>query len=154
MFLLSVTGWSQANSCDLDGNGVVDVADVQASINMSLAMSPCSANIAGANVCNVIVVQRVVNASMGGSCFTSTGLHSVAVSWNASTSSGVAGYKVYRSTTSNGPYTLVSSVGNVTTFQDNTVQSGVTYYYVVRSVDGSNNESANSNQVQSVIPVP
>ena len=153
LLFLSVSGWSQTNSCDLVANGTVDAADVQAAINMSLGVSPCTANIAGANVCNVVVVQRVVNASLpGGTCFTSAGIHRVSLSWAASTSSGVTGYRVYRSTASNGP-TLVASLGNVTNYTDNGVQSGVTYFYVVRAVYGST-ESSDSNQAQAVIPVP
>src|SRR5689334_17296052 len=121
LFLLSVSGWSQTNSCDLDGNGTVDAADVQASINMSLGVSPCTASIAGANVCNIVVVQRVVNASLpGGTCFTSAGIHSVSLTWTASTSAGVTGYRVYRSTGSNTP-TLIATLGNVTSYRDNGV---------------------------------
>src|SRR5215472_117613 len=62
------TAWSQApsNACDLaTPYGTIDASDVQAAINMSLGVAPCTANIAGANVCNVVVVQRVINASLG-----------------------------------------------------------------------------------------
>jgi len=153
LFFFSTAVWAQ-NACDLNGDGQVNSSDVQAAINMSLGLSNCTANIAGANVCNVIVVQRVVNASMGGGCLTSTGIHTAALTWTASTSSGVAGYQVYRATTSGGPYTLLSSVGLATSFADNTVVSGTTYYYVVTAVDGNNNPSPYSNQAQAVIPVP
>ncbi len=152
---LSVAGWGQTNSCDLTNDGKVDTSDVQAAINMSLGLLPCTANVAGPNVCNVVVVQRIVNATLpGGTCVTSAGIHNVSITWTASSSTGVTGYHVYRGTTSNGPYTLVSSLGNLTTYTDNTVQSGVTYYYVVRAVDSTNTESSNSNQSQIVIPVP
>lgn len=154
LFFFSLSAWSQTNSCDLTLDGKVDAADVQAAINMSLGTSPCTANIAGPNVCNVIIVQRVVNASMGGGCTTSMGLHSVVLTWTPSTSSGVTGYKVSRATTSNGPYTLLSTLGLVSSYMDNAVQSGLTYYYVVTAVDNSNNTSPNSNQAQAVIPVP
>ncbi len=154
LLMCSASAWSQTNSCDLTADGKVDAADVQAAINMSLGLSPCSANIAGVNVCNIVVVQRVVNASLGGSCVTSMGIHSVSLTWTASTSSGVAGYKVYRGTASGGPYTLVGSVGLTTSYTDNTVMSGTTYYYVVTAVDSNNNVSPNSNQAQAVVPVP
>jgi hypothetical protein len=154
LFFSSVSLWGQTNACDLNGDGLVNSADVQLAINMSLGLTGCSANIAGANVCNVIVVQRVVNASLGGACLTSTGIHSVSLTWAASTSSGVAGYNVYRATTAGGPYTLLASAGLATSYQDNTVQSGTTYYYVVSAVDRSNNASPYSNQAQAVVPVP
>ncbi len=80
--------------------------------------------------------------------------HSATLSWTASTST-VAGYNVYRGTTSGGPYTkLNSSLVAGTTYTDNTVAAGQTHYYVVTAVDSSNIESVFSNQVQAVVPSP
>lgn len=154
LFLFSTSAWAQSNACDLNGDGKVDSSDVQAAVNMSLGLSSCSANIYGANVCNVVVVQRVVNASLGGTCLTGTGniAHSVSLNWNASTSSGVTGYKVYRATTSGGPYSLLTSVAT-TSATDSSVTSGQSYYYVVTAV-ASGVESSNSNQTQAVVPAP
>ncbi len=154
LFLLSVPAWAQNNACDLNADGKVDATDVQAAINMSLGLSTCTANIYGASVCNVVVVQRVINASQGGACLTGTGsvAHSVALNWNASTSAGVTGYKVYRGTTSGGPYSLLTTVGT-TSATDTSVASGQTYYYVVTAVDSAG-ESAYSNQSQAVVPAP
>ncbi len=78
--------------------------------------------------------------------------HSVALSWNASTST-VAGYNVYRSTVSGSGYTKVNAslvVG--LTYTDSTVQSGTTYYYVTTAVDSTGMESTYSNQVSAAIP--
>ena len=78
---------------------------------------------------------------------------SVDLTWSASTSSDVVGYNVYRGTVSGGPYTkLDSSPVSADTYTDTTVQSGLTYFYVVRSVDGSGTESANSTEVSAKIP--
>ena len=152
LFCLSATGWSQANSCDLTGDGKVDQADVQAAINMSLGIvTPCTANIAGANVCNVMVVQRVINASQGLGCLTSTGLHVVSLTWTAS--SGAVSYQVWRGTGAGGETLLASSIGT-TSYTDTTVVSGRTYYYVVKAVDSSNNVSPSSTEVQAPIPTP
>jgi HYDIN/CFA65/VesB family protein/centrosomal CEP192-like protein/ASPM-SPD-2-Hydin domain-containing protein len=80
--------------------------------------------------------------------------HSVTLAWNASTST-VVGYNVYRGTQSGGPYSVISSgPDSSTSYTDNVVQAGQTYYYVVTAVDGSGNESVNSNQAQAVIPTP
>jgi hypothetical protein len=78
--------------------------------------------------------------------------HSVTLSWTASTST-VAGYNVYRGTTSGGPYVKINS-SLVTTlgYSDTTVQSGTTYFYVVTSVDSSGNESPDSNEASAPIP--
>jgi hypothetical protein len=154
LFFFSVSARGQSNACDLTADGRVDASDVQSAINMSLGLSSCAANIYGSNVCNVVVVQRVINASLGGACLTGTGTvaHSVSLNWNASTSSGVTGYKVYRGTTSGGPYSLLSNV-SAASLTDNNVASGQTYYYVVTAVSSSA-ESSYSNQAQAIIPVP
>ena len=78
--------------------------------------------------------------------------HSVALSWNASTSV-VAGYNIYRSTVSGTGYTKVNSVlVPVLAYTDTTVQTSATYYYVTTAVDSTGAESAYSNQVSAVIP--
>lgn len=142
-----------ANACDLNSDGTVNQADVDLAINMSLGSSPCNANILGTGVCNVMVVQRIINASMGGACVIGNS-HSVSLSWVASTSA-VAGYNVYRGTTSGGPYTkLNSSLATGTSYVDTTVLAGQTYYYVVTAVDISNNSSVYSNEAQAVVPSP
>jgi ASPM-SPD-2-Hydin domain-containing protein/HYDIN/CFA65/VesB family protein/centrosomal CEP192-like protein len=79
--------------------------------------------------------------------------HSVALSWNPS-SSTVVGYNIYRGTASGGPYSKINAMNADTTYTDSSVQSGQTYFYVTTAVDGSGNESANSNQAQVVIPTP
>jgi Abnormal spindle-like microcephaly-assoc'd, ASPM-SPD-2-Hydin len=79
--------------------------------------------------------------------------HSVALSWNASTSS-VVGYNVYRGSASGGPYSKINSMDAATTYTDTSVQSGQSYFYVTTGVDSSGRESANSNQTQAVIPTP
>ncbi len=52
----------------------------------------------------------------------------VELAWSAV--AGAAEYRVYRSTTSGGPYTLLGT-STTTGFTDHTVDGGVTYYYVV-----------------------
>jgi hypothetical protein len=153
--VFSASAWGQINACDLTQYGRVDQNDVQAAVNMALGLAPCSANVFGSGVCNAVVVQRVINASLpGGTCLTGTGTvaHTVSLTWNTSSSVGVTGYKVYRGTTSGGPYSLLSTLGAVTSYTDNNVQSGQTYYYVVTAVGSA--ESGYSNQAQAVVPVP
>jgi fibronectin type 3 domain-containing protein len=67
----------------------------------------------------------------------------------------VVGYNVYRSTVSGGPYTLLTSTPVPgTTYTDNAVQAGVTYFYVVTAVDANGNESAFSNEAPVTVPTP
>ncbi len=78
--------------------------------------------------------------------------HSASLNWMPSVSN-VTGYNVYSSTKSGGPYSKVTS-GPVpsTGYTDSTVQQGLTYYYVVTSVDSQNLESGYSAQVSATIP--
>ncbi len=83
---------------------------------------------------------------------TGTVQHSVALTWNASTST-VNGYNVYRSTVSGSSYTKInSSLVAVLNYTDSTVQNGTTYFYVTTAVDSAGTESANSNEVSAPIP--
>ncbi len=78
--------------------------------------------------------------------------HSVALTWNASTST-VSGYNVYRSTVSGTGYVkLNSSLISGLTYTDSNVQNGTTYYYVTTAVDSGGNESSYSNQASAPIP--
>ena len=80
--------------------------------------------------------------------------HTVALSWNGS-GSGVAGYNVYRGAAHGGPYTQINSgLDASTTYTDDSVQSGQTYYYVTTAVNESGAESSYSNEAQGVIPTP
>jgi Abnormal spindle-like microcephaly-assoc'd, ASPM-SPD-2-Hydin len=80
------------------------------------------------------------------------GAHTVALSWDASTSS-VVGYNVYRGTQSGGPYQkLTSSPQPETSYTDSSVLSATTYYYVATAVDSQNVESTYSNQAQAAVP--
>ncbi len=85
---------------------------------------------------------------------TATPTHSVSLSWSSSPSA-VVGYNLYRGAKSGGPYTKINPVLNATTsYTDNSVQAGTTYYYVSTAVDGSGIESVYSSQQQAVIPSP
>jgi len=70
----------------------------------------------------------------------------VTLAWNASTASGIAGYKIHYGTSS-GSYQSVIDTGNTTTYTFSSLQSGLTYYFVVAVYDPSGNESGYSNEV-------
>lgn len=70
----------------------------------------------------------------------------IEIDWTASLTPTVIEYNIYRGLVSGGPYSLIGTVlANVNQFLDFNVASGVTYFYVVTSFDGSN-ESVNSNE--------
>jgi len=65
------------------------------------------------------------------------------------------GYNVYRGSKSGGPYSKMNSLLDASTsYTDNSVQAGTTYFYVSTAVDGNGMESGFSNQVQAAIPTP
>ena len=70
------------------------------------------------------------------------------LTWDPGTS--VAGYKVYTWTSSNA-YGAPVDVGNVTTFQSFSLQSGKTYYFAVTAYN-STGESGYSNEASKSIP--
>lgn len=92
------------------------------------------------------------NITLSGTGSTSTTPPSVSLTWSPSVSV-VAGYNVYRSQTSGGPYTkLDASIVAADSYTDTAVQSAQTYYYVVTSVTSSGVESADSTQVSATTP--
>jgi subtilisin family serine protease len=83
------------------------------------------------------------------------GQQSVTLSWAANTETDLAGYRVYRSTTSGGGYTEVTTTPiTSTTFVNSGLTGGLTYYYVVRAQDTSGNLSVNSLQAAATPTAP
>jgi fibronectin type 3 domain-containing protein len=84
--------------------------------------------------------------------------HTVALSWNASTSSNVSGYNIYRALfgTSCGSYAKINSMPNTSTlYTDSSVVDGTSYCYASTALNTSNEESGYSNIVSNIqIPQP
>jgi len=79
----------------------------------------------------------------------------LALFWSASPEADVAGYLLYRSTDSNlpKPWTLLTqAVYTRTTFTDENVEAGKTYYYYVIAVDNAGNKSPASDVVSEAAP--
>lgn len=80
------------------------------------------------------------------------GNHSVGLTWTASTSATI-GYFIYRRAGMTGSFSrLDSSVDPFTSFTDNNVIDGVTYFYVVTAVAAGETESQFSGEVSVTIP--
>jgi hypothetical protein len=81
--------------------------------------------------------------------------YAVDLSWDAPSSSTdpVAGYNVYRAPSGSSMYQLLNlSVDTQTTYVDSTVETGLTYDYIVESVDSSGNESTPTSPIVVTIP--
>jgi pectate lyase len=71
----------------------------------------------------------------------------VSLDWDDNTEGDLAGYNIYRSTTSGSGYVKLNSEFLTSSeYTDNSVSNGTTYYYVVTAVDTYPNESVYSGQ--------
>jgi fibronectin type 3 domain-containing protein len=92
------------------------------------------------------------SAASAGVTITAPVAHSVTLSWLPS-SSGVAGYYVYRGSQASGPFArLNSSLDTATAYIDSGVTSGQTYYYTTTAVDSNGVQSGYSNVAQAIVP--
>ena len=78
--------------------------------------------------------------------------HVVDLSWNASTSSNVTGYNLYRSPDGTTWNKINASLIASTLYADSTVANGSTYYYAVTAVDIYGHESNKTIPVKVAIP--
>jgi len=83
---------------------------------------------------------------------TAAAQHAVTLNWNASVSPSIIGYYVYRATPTGQFFKLNSTAEASTTYEDTSVASGLTYYYVVTAVSSAQVESTSSNQVSVTVP--
>jgi endoglucanase len=72
--------------------------------------------------------------------------------WSNNTEGDLFGYDVYRSSTFGGPYTLIHGGATTSAYSDRSVSQLNTYYYVVRAIDRTGNESGNSGQASATTP--
>ena len=119
---------------------------------LTLTFAP---QMSGATTATLSFVSNASNSATG--TLTGTGAtpaHSVGLTWSDS-SSGISGYNIYRAGVSGGPYSGINSgLDPTTSYTDNSVLAGQTYYYVVTAVNSSGVESAYSSEVAATIPTP
>jgi HYDIN/CFA65/VesB family protein/centrosomal CEP192-like protein len=120
------------------------------SVPVTVQFAPTAAGAVSGSVTLLSNATNSAAMSLSGSGAQST--HTAALSWMDSATT-VAGYNVYRSITTGGPYAskLTASPVTSTQFTDSGLQSGQTYFYVVTAVDSNGVESVNSNQATALI---
>lgn len=120
------------------------------SVQVNLVFSPTKS---GSSAATLTLASNASNSQTAES-LTGTGVtptYSVNLSWNASTSS-VAGYNLYRGTSAGSYSKINSSLDASAGYSDNTVASGVTYYYAATAVNSSGEESSYSSPLKVVVP--
>ena len=76
------------------------------------------------------------------------------LAWNASTSTGVGGYKLYYGPSSKN-YTSNVDVGNTTTYKMTGLTNGSTYYFALKAYNTPKSiESSYSNEASAAVPAP
>jgi hypothetical protein len=161
---------SQTVTLTNTGTTAISISGISASSNFSQSNNCGSSLAAGAQCSLVVIFEPTTTGAISGSltitdsagsapqtvALSGTGIaatYRVAIAWAASSSSGVMGYNVYRSTISGSSYALLNSspLGG-TSYTDSTVTAGNTYYYVTTAVSSSGEQSGYSNQATAVIP--
>jgi hypothetical protein len=107
-------------------------------------------SVSGSVTVNSNASDSAVTISVSGTGVTTT-TYSVSLTWSPSSSSGVTGYNVYRSTTSGQNYSRIASSLKSTNYTDSSVQANTDYYYVVTSLSSSG-ESGYSSQIAADVP--
>jgi hypothetical protein len=172
---INTTSAAQTVTLTNTGNAALSIAGITVTgTNASdfTQTNTCGSSVAASANCTIAVMftpsgtgTRVASLSIADNAsgspqtvpLSGAGTHDVILSWTASTTPGVVGYDVYRGTTSGGPYPtqLNSTPVNGTTYTDETVQAGQTYYYVVTAVASDDvTQSAYSNQTSATVPSP
>ena len=128
------------------------------SVPFTVTFSPSTTGSASATLTFTSNAQPVTTTATLTGSGTAAPVHSVNLSWNASTSSNISGYNVYRAvyTSSCGSFSKVNSLLNTgTLYTDSNVSDGTAYCYAATAVDTSNAESGYSNIVSNIqIPAP
>jgi hypothetical protein len=132
----------------------------------------CGSSIAAGAYCNIVVLFRPSAAGVRTAALSvtdnakgspqtvslsGTGSHDVILSWTASATPGVIGYNVYRGTTSSGESSTPLNPTPIdgTTYLDQNVTPGATYYYYVTALAANGvTQSANSNEAAATVPTP
>jgi hypothetical protein len=147
---------AEGNGQGYSVSGITFPATVPAgqSVSFTVTFTPQTSGSSNGNISFVSDASNSPNAETLTGTGTPPVQHYVSISWDPS-SSQVIGYNIYRGTRSGGPYAkLNSSPLADTIYTDDSVQPGLTYYYVATSVDLNSVESAYSNQSTVLIATP
>jgi hypothetical protein len=126
-------------------------------VTFTVKFTPSSSGAASATASFASNATNTPNTASLTGTGTAAPVHSVSLTWTASTTTGITSYNVYRAVYASsvcGSYSNIGSTAStVTAYIDSVVTDGTTYCYATTAVD-SGGESAYSNVVQAAIPAP
>ena len=144
-----------SGTCTVTLNGAAPVGGTEVLLSSNNALLQLASNSvivpAGTSSTTFTATAGSVSTNQTGT-LTATAQHSVLLNWTASLSPNLMNYKVYRGTTSGGPYGVVTTLGLVINYMDSNIQSPQTYCYVTTAVDNAGAESGCSNEASAVVP--
>jgi len=152
---VTVTAASSSNSrFAISGLSLPAIIPAGQSVAFTVTYSPL---VAGADSSNLSFTS---NAQVATTTDTATGtgtpapVHTVSLTWNASTSSNISGYNIYRAVyvSACGAFTKLNgtTLDTTTSYTDSVVTNGTNYCYATTAVDSTNAESGYSNIVSDV----
>ena len=151
---VTVTAASTNNSAfTISGFSLPHTINAGQSANYTITFSPTVAGAATATLTFTSNAQSPTNTETLTGTGVAAATHSVALSWNASSSPNINGYNIYRApyTTSCGSFAKINSLLDTSTvYTDLSVTNGSAYCYATTAVDTSNVESGYSNVVSNV----
>jgi serine protease AprX len=145
-----IDGWAQVGTTAAN---VTTFANTGLSAATSYHYRIVAYNAAGDSPASAVVTARTLGDTAAPTTPTNlkatNGKLKVSLTWTASTDSGgsgLAGYKIFRSTTSTGTFTQIGT-STTASFVDTAVAKGKTYWYYVQAYDKAGNHSAASAKV-------
>jgi len=168
---VDVTSSSQVVTLNNTGNAALSITSIAftgTNATDFTQVDTCGASVAAGGNCTIAILftpsavgaltaSLAITDNASGSpqsvSLSGTGTHDVILPWTANVTSG--GYNVYRGTTSGGESStpLNSSPISGTTYVDENVTAGATYYYWVTAVaSNGTTQSPDSNQASATVP--
>jgi hypothetical protein len=152
---VTVTAASSSNSrFAISGLSLPAIVPAGQSVPFTVTYSPLVAGADSATLTFTSNAQSTTTTDTATGTGTPAPVHTVSLSWNASTSPNISGYNIYRAVygSSCGAYSKINgaTLDTLTTYTDSAVNNGTNYCYATTAVDSSNAESGYSNIVSNV----
>jgi len=103
--------------------------------------------------CATLFITLLHSATPGQAATSQAYLYNLNLEWNASSSPGINGYRIYYGSSS-GNYTNTITLGNIANGSVPGLTGGITYYFAITAVDTNGVESTFSNELNYQLGLP